>query len=73
MILQYSDSNLATTVLEIEDKLKALSLAFQKKQVTNNQSVTLIDGKTSIKGKTAILEHLRLLEGELNAWYYCDC
>lgn len=71
MTLEYRASN--AVVAEIEDKLKELSLAFKKKQTDTIKSLTLIDGKTKIKGKKAIFKHLRLIEGELNAWYYCDC
>ena len=71
MTLQYKVLN--PFVTEIEDKLKELSLAFKKEQVSAKKSPTLVDGKKEIVGKKAILEHLRLLEGELNAWYYCDC
>ncbi len=71
MTLQYQVLN--PLVTEIEDKLKELSLAFKKEQVSGQKSPILVDGKKKIVGKKAILEHLRLLEGELNAWYYCDC
>lgn len=71
MTLQYQVLN--PVVKEIEDKLKELSLAFKKKQIDTLKSLVLVDGRTKITGKKAILEHLRLLEGELNSWYYCDC
>jgi len=71
MTLQYQVLN--PIVIEIEDKLKELSLAFKKTQTSKQKSLVLIDGKNKIVGKKAILEHLRLLEGELNSWYYCDC
>jgi len=71
MTLEYHDSNAIVT--EIEDKLKELSLAFKKAQTSKKNAITLVDGKKKIVGKKAIFEHLRLLEGELNSWYYCDC
>ena len=71
MTLQYQVLN--PVVKEIEDKLKELSLAFKKQQKKSSKSLVLIDGKTKIKGKKAILEHLLQIEGELNSWYYCDC
>ncbi len=71
MTLQYQVLN--PVVIEIEDKLKELSLAFKKIQTNKQKALILVDGKDEIVGKKAILEHLRLLEGELNSWYYCDC
>ena len=71
MTLQYRVLN--PFVREIEEKLKELSLAFKKEQISAKKSPVLVDGRKEIVGKNAILEHLRLLEGELNAWYYCDC
>lgn len=70
MTLQYRVLN--PTVKEIVDKLTALSLAF-KEEISAKKSLILVDGKTEIVGEKAILEHLRLVEGELNSWYYCDC
>lgn len=71
MILQYHVFN--SLVKEVEDKLIELSLAFSKEKINGHQPLVLVDGKEKIVGKNAILEHLRLLEGELNSWYYCDC
>ena len=71
MTLQYQILN--PVVKEIEDKLIELSLAFKKKQIATLKSLVLVDGQTKIMGRKAILEHLRLIEGELNSWYYCDC
>jgi len=71
MTLEYNVSN--AIVAEIEDKLKELSLAFKTAQTSKRQSPVLVDGKKEIVGQKAILEHLRLLESELNSWYYCDC
>ena len=71
MTLQYQVLNQA--VKEIEEKLTTLSLAFKKEKINAKKALILVDGKTEIVGQKAILEHLRLLEGELNSWYYCDC
>ena len=71
MTLQYQALN--TAVQEIEDKLTALSLAFKKEVINTPKALILVDGKDEIVGKKAILEHLHLLETELNSWYYCDC
>lgn len=71
MTLQYRTFN--AVVVEIEAKLKELSLAFKKEQVSAKKSPILVDGKKKIVGKKEILEHLRLLGRELNSWYYCDC
>jgi len=71
MILEYQV--LSPAVQEIEDKLKELSLAFTKKQITKLKTPRLVDGREKISGHKAILDHLGTLAGELNSWYYCDC
>lgn len=71
MTLQYQ--NYTTTVAEVVDKLKQLTLAYDLKQLKKDTGITLVDGRQKIKGKKAIFEHLRTLEGELHSWYYCDC
>ena len=71
MTLQYQALN--TAVKEIEDKLTALSLAFKKEVINTPKALILVDGKDKVVGQKAILEHLHLLEAELNSWYYCDC
>ncbi len=71
MTLEYQV--VSPAVQEIEAKLKELSLAFTKKQITKLKTPRLIDGREKISGPKAILDHLGELAGELNAWYYCDC
>ncbi len=71
MTLEYQV--LSPAVQEIEAKLKELSLAFTKKQLTKLKTPRLIDGREKVSGLKAILEHLDVLSGELNAWYYCEC
>ncbi|MEZ4884051.1 MAG: hypothetical protein R3E32_04860 [Chitinophagales bacterium] len=59
-------------VLEIEEKLEELSLAFKTEQVANTELPTLLEGENVIEGKEAIFIYLEELKGELFKSYYCS-
>lgn len=71
MILKTSIKN--SDLIEIEERLKELSLSFQVVENQLIKDVVLEDSGREIIGKKAILKHLEELSGELNKWYYCDC
>lgn len=72
MTLQYHQ--MTEEAHEIIEKLKELSLAFNKEFSTaTNAPITLIDSGNEIIGKKNILSHLEQLKAELPLWYYCSC
>jgi len=60
-------------VLEIQEKLKELTLGYQKEQGKKNPALSLVDGDTILNNKKDILLYLEEIEGELHSWYYCNC
>ncbi len=71
MILQYSTQS--PQLLEVEEKLKDLSLAYKKEELAVATQPILLEGGNRIEGKEAILEYLKEIEGELHQWYYGSC
>lgn len=60
-------------VLEIQEKLKELTLGYQEEQGKKSPALSLVDGDTILNKKKDILLYLEQLEGELHSWYYCNC
>lgn len=71
IILQYAEPN--QQVLELEERLKELSLAFRSEVQPTLGQLRLIDGQQKISGFDAIQVHLDELSKELHQWYYCNC
>ncbi|GAB5553623.1 MAG: hypothetical protein Sapg2KO_32140 [Saprospiraceae bacterium] len=66
---QQKDESLA----RIEEKLKALSLAYKKQEDLEIKEPILKDGTETVNGEPAIQTYLEQLEGELGQWHYCAC
>lgn len=60
-------------VLELEESLKNLSLAFKTEENKALCQPILEDGELILEGERAIKAHLDKLSGELKQWWYCDC
>lgn len=71
MTLQYIEHN--QQVVEVEERLKELSLAFQTQVQPQLAQLQLVDGEQQIEGFVAIQTHLDELSKELHQWYYCNC
>lgn len=69
--LQYAERN--AQVVEIEERLKGLSLAFESKSVSEAVDLQLMDGTKHVQGLAEIQAHLDELSQELHQWYYCNC
>ena len=69
--LKYQSAN--DDVLEIQEKLKELSLGFQEEQGKKNPALSFVDGDTILNNKKEILLYLEQLGGELHSRYYCNC
>ena len=69
--LQYAERN--AQVVEIEERLKGLSLAFESKSVPEAVDLQLMDGTKHVQGLAEIQAHLDELSQELHQWYYCNC
>lgn len=63
----------SSTVEQLEESLKSLSLAFRLEVDDSIEEPILKDGDLSVTGEKAIQAHLEKLSGELKQWWYCDC
>ena len=60
-------------VMDLEESLKDLSLAFNLEVDKALDQPILEDGELILEGEQAIKAHLDKLSGELKQWWYCDC
>ena len=72
-MLKIKHANQMEELKEIEEKLKALSLAYKVEEQMDLKVLQLQDSGILLEGKAAILHHLEKIEGELKQWWYCDC
>lgn len=66
-------SNQVAELNEVEEKLKALSLAYKLEQQQDLKVLQLSDSGILLEGKEAIQQHIEKIERELKQWWYCDC
>ena len=66
-------ATLSPEVIDLEESLKDLSLAFKMEEDKALYQPILEDGELTLKGEKAIKAHLDKLSGELKQWWYCDC
>ena len=71
MTFQFSTET--TEVKEILERIKSLSLACTIKTGSSFQQITLQEGEHTIVGAEPILDHLTVIESELDQWDSCGC
>ena len=71
MLIQFKKKDAAFEA--VTERLRELSLAFKTAEEQAADTIVLVDGDEKIVGQIAILQHLDILAGELNQWYYCNC
>ena len=71
MTIQYSKETDETK--EILEKIRSLSLACTIKTDSGSQDIMLKEGENIIVGLQPILDHLRVIESELDQWDNCGC
>ena len=71
MTLQYSSKT--NDIIEIEDRLKKLSLAYKVVHSELEIEPALVDGSKSYTGIEKMHAYIDQLDGEKEQWYYCHC
>ena len=60
-------------VIDVENRLKSLSLAYKLVASENADLPSLVDGKKSYIGYFKMNQYIDLLDHEKEKWYYCNC
>ncbi|MFK7903851.1 MAG: hypothetical protein AB8B69_01940 [Chitinophagales bacterium] len=71
MILKYQKRT--AEVLEIEEKLTELSLAYKTELQEDAIQPILFESGQNVEGKEAIFLRIEEIAGELHKWYYGSC
>ncbi len=71
MTLHYSSKTKA--IIELEDRLKKLSLAYNTVLIEEGNEPLLKDGSSEYPGIVKMNTYLDQLDEEKEQWYYCDC
>jgi hypothetical protein len=71
--MQLHYSNKTKDIIEIEERLKKLTLAYQVTHSELEIEPALVDGSKSYTGIEKMHAYIDQLDSEKEQWYYCHC
>lgn len=60
-------------IIDIEERLRVLTLAYKPVLGEANNEPALVDGRKEYLGIDKMNSYLDQLDSEKKQWYYCDC